>query len=94
MSRGISSIEWFLCCFGRDFNINDSKSREQRLYGQSLPVPAIPYPDEWNRILLLYGIILGKLKEDKIMKLSAVLTLALEGGYVAFNPETGATTQG
>jgi len=28
------------------------------------------------------------------MKLSAVLTSAPEGGYVAFNPETGATTQG
>jgi predicted RNase H-like HicB family nuclease len=59
-----------------------------------MPVRAIPYPDEQNRILLLYGIILVKLKEDKIMRLSAVLTLALEGGYVAFNPETGTTTQG
>ena len=28
------------------------------------------------------------------MELSAVLTPALEGGYVAFNPETGTTTQG
>ena len=28
------------------------------------------------------------------MKLSAVLTPAQEGGYVAFNPETGTTTQG
>ncbi|MBE2237618.1 MAG: type II toxin-antitoxin system HicB family antitoxin [Caldilineaceae bacterium] len=28
------------------------------------------------------------------MELSAVLTLASEGGYVAFNPETGTTTQG
>jgi predicted RNase H-like HicB family nuclease len=28
------------------------------------------------------------------MELSAVLTLAPEGGYVAFNPETGTTTQG
>lgn len=28
------------------------------------------------------------------MDLSAVLTAALEGGYVAFNPETGTTTQG
>ena len=28
------------------------------------------------------------------MDLSAVLTLAPEGGYVAFNPETGTTTQG
>jgi predicted RNase H-like HicB family nuclease len=28
------------------------------------------------------------------MELSAVLTPAIEGGYVAFNPETGATTQG
>lgn len=28
------------------------------------------------------------------MELSAVLTSALEGGYVAFNPETGTTTQG
>ncbi len=28
------------------------------------------------------------------MELSAVLTPAAEGGYVAFNPETGTTTQG
>ena len=28
------------------------------------------------------------------MELSAVLTAASEGGYVAFNPETGTTTQG
>jgi len=28
------------------------------------------------------------------MELSAVLTAAPEGGYVAFNPETGTTTQG
>jgi predicted RNase H-like HicB family nuclease len=28
------------------------------------------------------------------MTLSAVLTPAPEGGYVAFNPETGCTTQG
>lgn len=28
------------------------------------------------------------------MELSAVLTSAAEGGYVAFNPETGTTTQG
>lgn len=28
------------------------------------------------------------------MELSAVLTQAPEGGYVAFNPETGTTTQG
>lgn len=28
------------------------------------------------------------------MTLSAVLTPALEGGFVAFNPETGTTTQG
>jgi predicted RNase H-like HicB family nuclease len=30
----------------------------------------------------------------KPMELSAVLTPAPEGGYVAFNPETGTTTQG
>ena len=30
----------------------------------------------------------------KLMELSAVLTPASEGGYVAFNPETGTTTQG
>lgn len=29
-----------------------------------------------------------------MMELSAVLTPALEGGYVAYNPETGTTTQG
>lgn len=28
------------------------------------------------------------------MELSAVITPAPEGGYVAFNPETGSTTQG
>ena len=28
------------------------------------------------------------------MEFSAVLTAAPEGGYVAFNPETGTTTQG
>ena len=28
------------------------------------------------------------------MKLSAVLTPAIEGGYIALNPETGTTTQG
>ena len=28
------------------------------------------------------------------MELTAVLTLADEGGYVALNPETGTTTQG
>ena len=28
------------------------------------------------------------------MALSAVLTPAIEGGFIAFNPETGTTTQG
>nr|VFK79459.1 MAG: Predicted nuclease of the RNAse H fold, HicB family [Candidatus Kentron sp. SD] len=28
------------------------------------------------------------------MELSAVVTPAPEGGYIAFNPETGTTTQG
>ena len=28
------------------------------------------------------------------MELCAVLTPAIEGGYIAFNPETGTTTQG
>ena len=28
------------------------------------------------------------------MELSAVLTPALEGGFIALNPETGTTTQG
>ena len=28
------------------------------------------------------------------MELSAVLTPAEEGGYIAYNPETGTTTQG
>ncbi len=28
------------------------------------------------------------------MELSAILTPASEGGYVAYNPETGTTTQG
>jgi predicted RNase H-like HicB family nuclease len=32
--------------------------------------------------------------KGKPMELSAVLTPAPEGGYVAFNPETGTTTQG
>jgi predicted RNase H-like HicB family nuclease len=31
---------------------------------------------------------------EVLMELSAVLTSAPEGGYVAFNPETGTTTQG
>ena len=30
----------------------------------------------------------------EIMELCAVLTPAIEGGYIAFNPETGTTTQG
>ncbi len=29
-----------------------------------------------------------------IMELSAIVTPSTEGGYVAFNPETGTTTQG
>jgi predicted RNase H-like HicB family nuclease len=29
-----------------------------------------------------------------MMELSAVLTPAAEGGYIALNPETGTTTQG
>jgi predicted RNase H-like HicB family nuclease len=33
-------------------------------------------------------------EQEKYMELSAVLTAAPEGGYVAFNPETGTTTQG
>lgn len=28
------------------------------------------------------------------MELSAIITHSAEGGYVAFNPETGTTTQG
>ena len=28
------------------------------------------------------------------MQLSAVLTIAEEGGYIAYNPDTGTTTQG
>jgi predicted RNase H-like HicB family nuclease len=28
------------------------------------------------------------------MELTAILTPAIEGGYIAFNPETGTTTQG
>lgn len=31
---------------------------------------------------------------SKLMELTAVLTPAEEGGYVAFNPETGTTTEG
>lgn len=31
---------------------------------------------------------------ENAMELSAVLTPAPEGGYVAYNPETGTTTQG
>jgi predicted RNase H-like HicB family nuclease len=31
---------------------------------------------------------------SKTMELTAVLTPAEEGGYVALNPETGTTTQG
>jgi predicted RNase H-like HicB family nuclease len=32
--------------------------------------------------------------QEEIMNLTAVLTPAEEGGYVALNPETGTTTQG
>jgi predicted RNase H-like HicB family nuclease len=32
--------------------------------------------------------------ESAVMELSAVLTPAPEGGYIAYNPETGTTTQG
>jgi predicted RNase H-like HicB family nuclease len=32
--------------------------------------------------------------KEQIMELTAVLTPAEEGGFVAFNPETGTTTQG
>jgi predicted RNase H-like HicB family nuclease len=35
-----------------------------------------------------------KCGEVKRMELSAVLTPAVEGGYIAYNPETGTTTQG
>jgi predicted RNase H-like HicB family nuclease len=31
---------------------------------------------------------------DPVMTLSAILQPAMEGGYTAFNPETGTTTQG
>jgi predicted RNase H-like HicB family nuclease len=37
---------------------------------------------------------LSKFINGEIMELSAVLTPAIEGGYIAFNPETGTTTQG
>jgi predicted RNase H-like HicB family nuclease len=33
-------------------------------------------------------------EEEHAMRVTAVLTPAEEGGYVAFNPETGTTTQG
>jgi predicted RNase H-like HicB family nuclease len=33
-------------------------------------------------------------KKSVFMTLTAVLTSAPEGGFVAFNPETGTTTQG
>ena len=32
--------------------------------------------------------------EGEAMELSAVLTPAIEGGFIALNPETGTTTQG
>jgi predicted RNase H-like HicB family nuclease len=40
---------------------------------------------------------LGAVRETEysfIMRLAAVLTPDAEGGFVAFNPETGTTTQG
>ena len=37
---------------------------------------------------------MSKFINGEIMELSAVLTPAIEGGYIAFNPETGTTTQG
>jgi predicted RNase H-like HicB family nuclease len=36
----------------------------------------------------------GNLTRSDAMELTAVLTHAEEGGFVAFNPETGTTTQG
>jgi len=36
----------------------------------------------------------GRLDDNLTMTLTAVLTPAPEGGYVALNPETGSTTQG
>jgi predicted RNase H-like HicB family nuclease len=32
--------------------------------------------------------------KEFVMQVTAILTPAEEGGYVAFNPETGTTTQG
>jgi predicted RNase H-like HicB family nuclease len=59
-----------------------AKSQEQLALGFSVIMAA-----EW----LFMG---PKLKTRRIMELSAILTAAPEGGYVAFNPETGTTTQG
>lgn len=58
-----------------------------------MQVRATPYPDEQNRILFHYGIILGKLKGCEMMKLSVVLIQASERNSVAFNPETDTATQ-
>lgn len=38
--------------------------------------------------------LLGNLNEADSVQVTAILTPAEEGGYVAFNPETGSTTQG
>ncbi len=35
-----------------------------------------------------------EITDFRVMELTAVLTPAEEGGYVAFNPETGASTEG
>lgn len=35
-----------------------------------------------------------EITDFRVMELTAVLTPAEEGGYVAFNPETGTSTEG
>jgi predicted RNase H-like HicB family nuclease len=44
-------------------------------------------------MLLLFHTNVLHMRRD-VMELSAVLTPAFEGGYIAYNPETGTTTQG
>ncbi len=55
---------------------------------------------KWRRLIVNVGIDCScqqwavMYNQRQTMELTAVLTFADEGGYVALNPETGTTTQG
>ncbi len=58
--------------------------------GGSIPLA----PTKFNDVSYLKNGFPNLYIKKRTMELSAVLTPAPEGGYVAFNPETGTTTQG